>query len=158
VIEASLSDPAGSIAAPATLCLLRSNLSRRRVPIPTILRAYLAEHRLAQGSPEGSALAFGRTATRPFEPRNLTRRADVAWRKAGLTRITPHECRHTFASLMIAAGVNVKALSTFAGHSSVAITLDLYGHLMPGAEDEAAELLDTYLSLAGATTGAISGK
>jgi integrase len=46
---------------------------------------------------------------------------------------------------MIAAGVNVKALSTFMGHAKIAITLDRYGHLLPGSEDEAAELLDTYL-------------
>ena len=41
-----------------------------------------------------------------------------------------HECRHTFASLMIAAGVNAKALATYMGHSSITITLDRYGHLM----------------------------
>ena len=40
---------------------------------------------------------------------------------------------HSFASLMIAAGVNAKALSTFMGHASIAITLDRYGHLMPGS-------------------------
>ena len=39
----------------------------------------------------------------------LTERADKAWESAGLTRITLHECRHTFASLMIAAGVNAKS-------------------------------------------------
>ena len=47
---------------------------------------------------------------------------------------------------MIAAGVNAKALSEFLGHSSVAITLDRYGHLMPGAHGEAADLLDAYLA------------
>jgi len=46
---------------------------------------------------------------------------------------------------MIAAGVNAKALSTYIGHSSITITLDRYGHLMPGNETEAAELLDAYL-------------
>ena len=46
---------------------------------------------------------------------------------------------------MIAAGVNAKALSTYMGHSSITITLDRYGHLFPGNEDEAAALLDTYL-------------
>ena len=46
---------------------------------------------------------------------------------------------------MIAAGVNAKALSTFIGHSSVMMTLDRYGHLFPGSEDEAAGLLDAYL-------------
>jgi hypothetical protein len=41
--------------------------------------------------------------------------------------------------------VNVKALSTYMGHSSITITLDRYGHLMPGSENEAAGLLDAYL-------------
>ena len=57
-----------------------------------------------------------------------------------------HEARHTYASLMIAAGVNAKALSTFMGHASITITLDRYGHLFPGSEEEAAELLDSYLA------------
>lgn len=47
---------------------------------------------------------------------------------------------------MIAAGVNIKAISTYMGHSSITITLDRYGHLMPGNEQEAAGLLDTYLA------------
>jgi integrase len=62
-----------------------------------------------------------------------------------LDPITLHECRHTFASLMIAARVNAKALSTYMGHASVTITLDRYGHLMPGSEGEAAGLLDEFL-------------
>jgi len=49
---------------------------------------------------------------------------------------------------MIAAGINAKALSTYMGHSSIAITFDLYGHLMPGYMDEAAEMLDAYLERA----------
>jgi integrase len=47
---------------------------------------------------------------------------------------------------MIAAGVNAKALSTYMGHSSITITMDRYGHLMPGNEEEAAGLLNNYLS------------
>jgi len=50
---------------------------------------------------------------------------------------------------MIAARVNVKALSSYMGHSGISITLDRYGHLMPGNEKEAAGLLDTYLSQVG---------
>jgi len=50
--------------------------------------------------------------------------------------------------MMIAAGVNAKALQTYMGHSSVAVTLDRYGHLMPGTEAEAASLLDSYLTAA----------
>ena len=52
----------------------------------------------------------------------------------------------TFASLMIAAGVNAKALSAYMGHATISIaTVHRYGHLMPGNEKEAAGLLDAYL-------------
>ena len=76
----------------------------------------------------------------------LYARANQAWKARGLRRITFHECRHTFASLMIAAGVNAKALSTYMGHSSIVITLDRYGRLFPGSEQEAGALLDPYLA------------
>ena len=71
-----------------------------------------------------------------------------AWKAAKLAPIGFHEARHTYASLSIAAGVNAKALSTYMGHSAITITLDRYGHLMPGNEGEAAALLDTYLERA----------
>ena len=67
-----------------------------------------------------------------------------------LARIALYECRHTYASLMIPAGVNAKALSTYMGHSSIQITYDRYGHLMPGNEEEAAGLLDAHLGGAAA--------
>lgn len=88
---------------------------------------------------------FGRGADRPFEPSGVSRRAQTAWKTAELEALTLHEARHTFASLMIAAGVNAKALSSYMGHASITITLDRYGHLMPGNEEEAAALLDGYL-------------
>jgi integrase len=47
---------------------------------------------------------------------------------------------------MIAAVVRSKALSTYMGHASIAITLDRYGHLLPGHEGEAAQLLDSWLT------------
>ena len=100
---------------------LKSHAGRRNVPIPAILRDYLVEHRMAHPDP---VLMFGNGEGRPLTPSNLQRRADKAWAEAGENRITPHECRHTYASLMIAAGVNAKALSTFMGHSTITITLD----------------------------------
>jgi integrase len=124
---------------------LKSRAGRRRVPITAALRDFLVEHRMA-AEREGGDLLFGKTATEPFYAKSLQARADKAWKAAKLERITLHECRHTFASLMIAAGVNAKALSTFMGHASISITLDRYGHLMPGTEAEAAGLLDSYLT------------
>jgi integrase len=49
---------------------------------------------------------------------------------------------------MIASGVNVKALQTYMGHATITITLDTYGHLLPGNEAEAAELFDAYIAQA----------
>jgi integrase len=89
---------------------------------------------------------FGRADGKAFDGPTVDARAKAAWRRAGLEPITLHEARHTFASLMIAAGVNAKALATYMGHASVTITLDRYGHLMPGNEGEAAALLDAYLT------------
>jgi len=91
---------------------------------------------------------FGVSACSPFSVASVIYRADRAWERAKLQRITLHECRHTFASLMIAAGVNAKALSAYMGHSNIGITMDRYGHLMPGNESEAAGLLDAYLTRA----------
>jgi hypothetical protein len=48
--------------------------------------------------------------------------------------------------VLVATGVNAKALSTFMGHANISITLDRYGHLMPGSEEEAARLLDAYMT------------
>jgi integrase len=46
---------------------------------------------------------------------------------------------------MIAAGINAKALSAYMGHTSITVTLDRYGHLLPGNEQHAAALLDGWL-------------
>jgi integrase len=128
----------------------KSRASARTVPIAAALRHHLLAHQLRRGRPT-TGLVFGRTATQPFSPSSVRLRALSAWRNAKPEPLTPiglHECRHTFASLMIAAGVNAKALSTYLGHSSIQITLDRYGHLMPGNEREAARLLDRYLDVA----------
>jgi len=117
--------------------------NRRRVPIIATLREHLAAERLRQLP--GVELCFGLAPNRPFRVDRLQQRADDAWKAAKLERLTLHDCRHTFASFAIAAGVNAKALSTYMGHSSVSITLDRYGHMMPGNEADAAMLLDIYL-------------
>ena len=92
-------------------------------PISAALRGFLTD-RLEAAERAESDRIFGSTTARPFSGEKLSERADAAWKSAGLNRITLHECRHTFASLMIAAGVNAKALSTFMGHANISITLD----------------------------------
>jgi integrase len=110
------------------------------MPIAAVLRDYLDEHLLGLGWSEG--FIFGVGPCDPFTATPTMQRAKRAWK--GLDAITLHECRHTFASLMIASGVNAKALGTYMGHATIGVTLDRYGHLMPGNESEAAGMLDAY--------------
>src|SRR5262249_18113878 len=103
-------------------------------------------HRLQQGrGGQGFVFASTRDPNKPFNPSSLQLPTQKAWADAGLTPIGLHECRHSYAAYMIAAGINTKALSSYMGHSSITITLDRYGHLLPGNEHEAAQLLDTWL-------------
>lgn len=117
----------------------KSHRGKRAVPIPAPLRDHLVEHRMQ--AVEGPRV-FGSDGS----IRGQMVRARARWAERGLPDLTLHEGRHTYASLMIAAEVNAKALSTFMGHASIAITYDLYGHLFPGSEAEAADLLDAYLA------------
>lgn len=121
--------------------------SQRTTPLPGLLRDSLMEHRIATGEPPVDALVFGDDSGKPFQATTIYRRADRAWGVQTLGRLRLHQARHTYASFMIAAGVNAKALSAFMGHSSIKVTFDLYGHLMPGTEAEAAALLDRYLGI-----------
>jgi len=125
----------------------KSDAGTRDVPMGEMLRAVLMRHRLAQGR-GGVGLVFGRSAKQPFNSSTIQSRADRTWRCVGLDRLTPHECRHSYASMMIAAGTRAEDLSKYMGHASIAITVDRYGHLMPGAHGDAAARLDAYLSQA----------
>lgn len=132
----------------------KSRSGRRRVPVAGVLRDALDAHRTSfEGDPDPEALVFGE-AGRPFDDVALRNRSRNAWADARLDPIGLHAARHTAASLMIASGVNVKALSTFLGHASITITLDRYGHLLPGSITEATSLLDAFLARTGAPTGA----
>ncbi len=124
----------------------KSRAGNRRIPLIPTLRRYLIHHRLRQANHHPQRLIFGAHANTAFEPVALNRRADHAWNAAQLRNVRLHECRHTYAAFMIAAGINPKALCTYMGHSSITVTLDRYGHLMPGAEHEAATMLEHYLT------------
>jgi integrase len=130
------------------MTLPKSRAAIRRVPMAGRLRQLLLEHRLRVGRPaQGDLIAAGARPGVPIAACTLHRHATDAW--ASLEDVPAgfglHEARHTYASLMIAAGVQAKALCEFMGHASITITLDRYGHLFPGAHAEAAALLDRYL-------------
>ena len=107
----------------------------------------LTDHRVLENHPERGLLFPGRDPERPVHPTSLRESVTKAWDAAKLEPLGFHEARHTAASLFIAAGLNAKTVSMLIGHASIAITLDRYGHLFPGAEHEARNLLDAYLEV-----------
>ena len=73
--------------------------------------------------------------------------------KAGLPRIRLHDLRHTAATLLLLQGVHVKVVSEMLGHASIAITLDLYSHVLPDMQREATAAMDRLFSEDDASVG-----
>lgn len=113
----------------------------RTVPVPEFLAGELSQ---VVAGKSGDDLVF--TTTRGHVLRNLNFRRDVfdaAAIQAGVDGVTPHELRHTAASLAVGAGANVKAVQRMLGHESAAMTLDVYSGLFDGDLDEVASKLDS---------------
>lgn len=118
----------------------------RKVPIIDRLATLVSNHFVLLDHPgEGLLFPSVKRPEWPTDPGILRRRVRSRWKDAGLKPLGFHEGRHTFASIGIAAGLNAKTLSTYLGHATITITLDRYGHLMPGSEVEARAMLDDYL-------------
>ena len=65
--------------------------------------------------------------------------------RAGVPPIRPYDLRHTCATLLLGAGVNVKVVSERLGHASAALTLDVYSHVLPDMQQRAADQLEDLL-------------
>jgi integrase len=138
----------------------KSRAGRRSVHLLAVLRDYLWEFVPRTGR-SGEDLIFGRAEDDAFFASTVDGRAKRAWKarnqrecenaevegreRALLRPITLHECRHTFASLLIDSGANPKAIQQFMGHSKIQTTFDVYGHLLPGSHDEVRKRMDAYL-------------
>lgn len=112
----------------------------RSVPVPPALMAHVEEQCRGRGAQD---LVFTAPRGGPLRLNNWRRRVfDPALDRAGLTDLTPHDLRHTAASLAIAAGANVKAVQQMLGHASAAMTLDVYAGLFPDDLDAVGRALD----------------
>ena len=107
------------------------------------LRPHLVEHKLATGR-GGDDLVFGKTADTAMIRTTIRSRARRAWKAAKLAPITTHECRHTFASMMLAAGVDPGEVMRQMGHAGNAV-LDRYTHGIDGSVAEAGRRLQSYI-------------
>jgi integrase len=122
----------------------------RTVALPSLLIDELRQHRLSQAE---ALLKLGvrlsddhhvvtRADGEPLQPRSLTHGFEMLLRKQGLPRIRLHDLRHSHATHLLASGVHPKIAQERLGHSSVAITLDLYSHVLPGLQADAAARVD----------------
>lgn len=122
----------------------------RSVPIP----AFLLDDMLAAtaGKRPDAYVFTAPDGAGPLRLMSWRRRTfDRAARAAGLTDLTPHDLRHTAASLAISSGANVKSVQAMLGHASAAMTLDRYSHLFGDDLDAVADRMAT-LHAAGAAS------
>ena len=113
---------------PATVAALRAHRKRQ-------LTERLAWGPAYQGSDD---FVFCREDGSPLHPDDVSKRFSAAVAAIDMPRITLHGLRHTWASLALQAGVSPKVVSERLGHASVSFTLDVYSHVMPGMQEDAA--------------------
>ena len=135
------------------LYLPKSKKSRRAVDIGDQLLAALSRWRReihGAALPAADRLVFpGPGGDVPIDPDWLRKRVWApTLAKAGLRHVRIHSLRHSFASMLIAQGENIKYISSQLGHASVQITLDRYGHLFPDKKRGAAMRFEAQLAAA----------
>ena len=119
----------------------KSDKSCRIVVMPDFVKEVLIEHKAKQVVE--SDFVFCTSVGTPFGPRNIVRHFKKMLKRADLPQsIRLHDLRHTFVSFMLAQNVPPKDVQVIAGHASFETTMDIYGHLMPGAKREAAQKMD----------------
>ena len=131
--------------------------SRRTLHLPAAMVEKLRAQRARQASEQ---LAFGpgwggkwqkiglvltNSVGSPYDPGRLLRAVKKLTGDLGFGEWTPHELRHSAASLMLAGNVPLKTVSDTLGHASIRLTADVYGHLMAPARDDAADAMSRLL-------------
>jgi integrase len=86
-----------------------------------------------------SGYIFTTEEGQPLDPHRISKTFERHLREAALPRIPLHGLRHTYATLALSSGVNPRIVSGRLGHSTVALTLDIYSHVLPQADQDAAE-------------------
>jgi integrase len=119
----------------------KSKTSKRKIDLTPQLITQLKEWQLAC-PPNELDLVFPTREGKPIDGTSMVRNKFLPTLKwAGIPKIRFHDLRHTYASLLIDQGEQPKYIQTQMGHSSINITFDIYGHLMRGANEEAARKL-----------------
>ena len=129
----------------------KTRASRRRVLLTERAVEALRRHRVAQDEERLKVgaewrdydLVFTNHLGAPLDPRNVSQRDfHRLLSRAGLPRIRFHGLRHTAATVMLSQGVHPRIVADMLGHASVAMTLDVYSHVIPGMQHEAVVALN----------------
>ncbi len=124
--------------------------SRRTVTLPhslvELFKVYRTDQELLRiqlgVSLNADDFVFIRPDGSPINPSAVTLAFKRILKRAGLKGIRIHDLRHTHATLMLKAGIHPKVVSERLGHANIAITLDIYSHVLPGMQEAAVEKFD----------------
>lgn len=132
----------------------KTRRGRRTITLPQEAVAMLRSHRarqlelrlaLGMGKPDASTLVFSTIEGELLSPDNLSRDWCRVRRSMGLPPVSFHSLRHSHASVLLRAGVDVLAVSRRLGHARASTTLDTYGHALKGADELAATAIEGVL-------------
>lgn len=132
---------------------VKSAAGRRVVPLPTVTVAAIAAWREEQARLRAKwrkdwaraafpDLLFTSRYGTPWSERNILRAVYRVTEAAGMGKCSAHHLRHIAISHLVADGVDPKTVQAIAGHASIRVTLDTYGHLIPGHLEKAAESMN----------------
>ena len=131
----------------------KSKRSRRQIALAPNLVVKLWNHRFNQehamkllGKPLASTdLVFSHPDGRPLRPNSVSRALNLIAESLGLKGVRFHGLRHTHATILLQQGVHPKIVQERLGHSSISTTLDIYSHVLPGLQEEAAVKFESAL-------------
>lgn len=131
----------------------KTKCSIRDVPIsPGVTKAImnhkenqLLEKKKADDLYQNQNLIFATGWGTIIEPRNFNRHLTLVAEKAGITGVTPHVLRHTFATRLLEMGTHPKVVQELLGHASITTTIDTYSHVLPDIKKRAVDGLDEYM-------------
>lgn len=131
----------------------KTHRSARTVPLSQLATAAISAQRAKQAEDRllvGPAwvdndLVFASQLGTPLEPRNVTRRFDAVRTAAGLDWVRLHDLRHAFATFLLDQGEELRTVMDLLGHSTIRLTADTYGHVLPTRARSAVDAIDRVL-------------
>ena len=131
----------------------KTHRSARPVPLSDLALGALERQRAQQAAERRAAgdlweerdLVFASMIGTPLEPRNVNRRFDELRSRAGLDWLRLHDLRHAFATFMLDQGEQLRTVMDLLGHSTIRLTADTYGHVLPARAREATEAIGRLL-------------